>query len=263
MSGKTKKVLVTAASVIFWILVWLLASLAAGNSLILPGPGETVKRFIELAGSVPFWKTVGLSCLRITGGLAAGFIVGMPLAMLAYAFKPASSLITPLITVIRAVPVASFIILALLWVGMDLIPSFISFLMVFPIVFTSVLTGLREIPDKHLKLIPLFGLSPGKALRLIYFPSVKPYFLSALRTSFGFSWKAGIAAEVLAFTPNSIGRHLSESRNYLETTDLFAWTFTVIIISLLLESLISLSSRKKSKHVRNSNDSETSEEASA
>jgi len=237
---KSGKILLPVLSVLFWIIVWMIAAKAAGSSLILPGPGETIERLSLLAVSSEFWKTVGFSCLRILAGAVAGTILGAFLAAASYIASPVKHILSPLMTVARTVPVASFIVLCMLWINRALLPSFISFLMVFPIVYTSILSGLYEISAEHKKLIPAFELTPIKSMKYIYFPSVKPYFISSLRSSFGLSWKAGVAAEVLAFTPLSIGKMLAESKNYLETVDLFAWTLTVVLLSLLFESLIGL-----------------------
>ena len=51
-------------------------------------------------------------------------------------------------------------------------------------------------------------------------------------------WKAGIAAEVLTVPPLSIGKNIFEAKLYLETTELFAWTLTVILLSLVIERIL-------------------------
>ena len=240
-AGKARRILIktaaAASSAIFWIAVWAAAAYGAGSSLILPSPAETFGRLLSLLGEGDFWLTTFKSLLRITAGTFAGAAAGVLCAALSYSARPAETLMKPAVTVIRATPVASFIIIAMLWIGRGNLPSFISFLMVFPIIYTNTLTGLREVGDDEKNTAALFELTvPGK-LRYVYFPAVKPYFLAAVKTATGLSWKAGIAAEVLAFSPDSIGRKLSESKNYLETVDLFAWTAVVVILSLLFEIL--------------------------
>ena len=242
---KHKRKLLAAAALLFWTGVWAAAALITGQSLILPGPAETLKRLCELASGMLFWKTVFFSFGRILLGTAAGTAAGIAAGILVYLIRGLDIILGPLVTVVRAVPVASFIIIAMLWIGKGMLPSFISFLMVFPIVYVNVKTGLYEISPEHRKLIPAFGMSRAARLKYIYIPSVAPYFLPALTTGAGLSWKAGIAAEVLAFTPVSIGRNLSEAKNYLETVDLFAWTLAVILISLLMEYALSAVSKKR------------------
>ena len=92
-----------------------------------------------------------------------------------------------------------------------------------------------------------FEFSVVKKISLIYLPSVEPYFLASVITACGLGWKAGIAAEVIAKPKNAIGTFLNDSKVYLETTDLFAWTVVVILVSVILESLIKYAVKKIGK----------------
>ena len=136
---------------------------------------------------------------------------------------------------IKSTPVASFIILALVWLTGQWVPVFISFLMVLPVVYSNVFQGLREVDPKLLEMAKVYGMNRQKRVMKIYIPSVLPYMMAACRTALGLSWKAGVAAEVIGVTKNSIGRQLYYSKIYLETADLFAWTAVVIIMSIALE----------------------------
>ena len=49
---------------------------------------------------------------------------------------------------------------------------------------------------------------------------------------------AGIAAEVLSTPQLGIGTELYFSKTYLETSDLFAWTLVVILLSMMIEKLL-------------------------
>ena len=143
----------------------------------------------------------------------------------------------------------SFIIVAFLWIGNALLPSFISILMVFPIVYTNVLEGIESVPSEEHDLAKVFNFSFFTKVKSIYYPNVKGMFLAAAKTSIGLAWKAGIAAEVLVCTQNSIGLEIYNAKTYLETVDLFAWTLVVILLSILIEfgfsRLFILLSRKK------------------
>lgn len=84
----------------------------------------------------------------------------------------------------------------------------------------------------------VFGLSVKKKIRYIYFPQVFPYLRSAFAVGLGLCWKAGTAAEVIGIPDGSIGERLQEAKIYLQMPDLFAWTVTIIVVSLLIEKLI-------------------------
>ena len=80
---------------------------------------------------------------------------------------------------------------------------------------------------------PLF-----KTVRLVYLPSLRPYFVSAITTAMGLAWKSGVAAEVLCVPKASIGTQIFNTKLYLEIPDLFAWTAVVVVLSLLLEKAL-------------------------
>ena len=154
-------------------------------------------------------------------------------------------------TVIKATPVASFIVLLLIWIGSPKVPSVITFLIVLPVIWTNLDEGLQRQDEKLLQVAQIYGFSTFKKLKLLTVPSIKPYFISACRTSLGLAWKAGIAAEIIAMPRGSIGTSIGKAKQYLNTEEMFAWTLTVIVLSLLLELLaVKLLNRWEQKKIK-------------
>ena len=224
----------TLLAVLFWLALWQLLSAAVGSALLLPAPLAVVQRLFELMGTAEFWYTVLLSLLRISAGIVSALVLGVITAVLTSRFALLDALLSPVISVIKTTPVASFVILVLIWLRRDYVPVLISALMVFPVVWSNVSAGIKSTDRSFLELARVYDFS----VRSIYFPSVLPYFRSACSSALGFGWKAGIAAEVLTVPGVSIGRMIYESKLYLQTTDLFAWTLCVILLSFLLEKLV-------------------------
>lgn len=233
-----KKIWEAAFVSFFWLILWILLARIINKELLLPYPWTVLKKLGELCITLDFWKNVVFSLLRILSGIVLGVIFGTLLAILTFRFSIFYRLISPFMVVIRATPVASFIILALIWLGSGKLPIFICFLMVLPLIWVSVSDGLRALDPKLTEVCKVFQLPFGKRFKCFYFPTILPYFISACRTSVGMAWKAGVAAEVLAVTPVSIGKQLYNSKLYLETSELFAWTVIVVILSLVIEKLV-------------------------
>ena len=223
------------AAALFWILVWYGVAALVAKELLLPSPSAVISRLAAIVSEKDFYVTTIYSLLRVLSGIVIACAVSVLLAVLTHISKPAYILARPLITVIKATPVASFIILALVWLDRGILPVFISLLMVLPVIWTNVSTGLSEVDPKLLDLAKVFKIKWSQRLKGIYVPSVLPYFTSAAKTSLGLAWKAGIAAEVLAAPARSIGKELLDSKAYFETADLFAWTVVVIVLSLIIE----------------------------
>ena len=232
---KTARVLLIA---VLYLCVWGGVSALVGKELLLPSPVSTLKRFVALLGNGQSWEYAGLTLLRIMGGYLLGVLAGVLLAVLCARFPFAEALLTPLRSVIKATPVTSFILLALLWLNSGTVPLFISFLMVLPMVWASVLTGILQTDQQLLEMATVFRFGRVKTLVHVYIPSVLPGFLTACTTAMGFAWKSGVAAEILAQPKRSVGYMLYASKLQLETVDLFAWTLLVILLSMLLEKAL-------------------------
>ena len=233
-----KKIWEAALVSFFWLFVWIVLAKIVNKELLLPYPWTVLKKLGELCITLDFWKNVVFSLLRIVIGIVLGVISGTLLAILTFRFSIVYHLISPFMVVIRATPVASFIILALIWLGSGKLPIFICLLMVLPLVWVSISDGLRALDPKLAEVCKIFQLPFRKRFKCFYFPALLPYFISACRNSIGMAWKAGVAAEVLTVTPISIGKQLYNSKLYLETSELFAWTVIVVILSLIIEKLV-------------------------
>ena len=235
-----------------WMLIWQIIYMAVGQDLLVAAPGQVALRLAELAGDSGFWLSVAASLLRILAGYGAAVLVGTLLAVFTAGAPLAHAFFSPLLGVIRATPVASFIILALIWMATGMVPVFISFLMVLPVVWANVAEGVASVDGGLLEMGRVFGMGRAVRLRRIYAPSVAPYFSAAATTSMGLAWKAGVAAEVLCRPELSIGDRLHASKIYLETTDLFAWTAVVIFLSFLLERAFALGMRRAAARLNGS-----------
>ncbi len=232
---------------IFWILVWGAAAAAVDKKLLLPSPGAVLLRLFELCTTVAFWRSVLFSLARMLIGIACGIAAGMLLALITSKAELVRQLVSPLLTVIKATPVASFIILMLIWIGRDTIPAVISALLVLPMVWSNVSAGIANVDRDLLEMARVYRMSVFTKLGKIVIPSLRPYFLSAVQAGIGMGWKAGVAAEVLTLPRLAIGKHIYDSKLYLETTDLFAWTLVVVLISLVVEKAAVAAIGKNSK----------------
>ena len=248
MSPRVQGLFRTLAVLLFWLLVWTSAAALAGQELLLPSPAQTARKLLELASGAEFWLTVGRSVLRVLTGILAAVTGGVLLALLTHRSALCMALLSPLMTLVKSTPVASFIILALVWLGRGAVPVFIAALMVLPVVWANVTAGLRGIDPGLLELARVYELPRLRVLRRITWPSVRPHLRAALRSALGLGWKAGIAAEVLTVPALSIGRRIYEAKLYLETTELFAWTAAVVLVSLGIEKLLLYLVGKESAH---------------
>lgn len=247
----TRKLLRTLIVLAAYLLLWQIAAMAVGQELLVPAPLVVLGRLGALVARASFWRSVGASLLRMISGWFIGAVAGALLAVLSFAFAPVRSFVSPLITALRATPVASFIILALVWLATGIVPAFIALLIVLPVMYTGVFAGLANTDSDLLAMAKVFRMGRWRTALQIYLPCAFPHALTALTTSLGLAWKSGIAAEVLGTPKFSIGGALRDSKIYLETPDLFAWTLVIILISIVLEKLLNLCVRRWSLRFEN------------
>ncbi len=240
-----KKLLYALPAPAFWLGVWQGCALLVdrsvggrGNELLLPYPASVLRALAGLAGTEEFWAAVLASLGRITLGLAGGLCLGGLLAVLTCASPWADRLLSPAVRVVRAAPVASFILLVLLWTGRAAVPGVIAALMVIPVVWDSLSQGIRAVDKGLLELARVCRFSPGKTAVLIYLPSLRPQLLAALTTAAGLAWKSGVAAEVLCLPEPALGQRIYYAKYNLEIPELFAWTAVTAGLSMLLERLL-------------------------
>jgi len=231
-----------------WLLVWQGVSMLINEEILFVSPLSVVLTLLQLVQEGEFWLSLFASVGRVFGGFVLGYAISFLLASLAHRFSFFKDLISPIISIVKATPVASFIILALMWIGNGIVPVFISMLMVIPIVWSNTLAGLENIDGELVEMAKVFKMPFFKRLRLIYFPSIFPYMLSASGSGLGLCWKAGIAAEVICRSMHSIGNQIWETKYYIQTNEMFAWTAVVVVMSVIFDAIIKKISKAAYKH---------------
>ncbi len=222
-------------SIVFWILIWYIASLLIKEELFLPSPAKTLIALSELIRESSFWKSILFSISRVALGIVLSVVLALLFASLSYRFRIIEYLLDPLLKTIKATPVASIVILVLLWIKSRNLSVVISFLMVFPIIYTSLLEGLKNIGPDIIEMTHVYKIKGIKRIRFIYSPLVMPFFKTSAKTALAMGWKSAVAAEVIGLPRYSIGSELYSSKVYFETSRLFAWTLVIIVLSIFFE----------------------------
>ena len=233
---KKRRIQILAASV-FWLGVWQAAAAAIGQEVFLVSPVQAIGTLVELLPQVEFWQRIGFSAGRILLGFGLGVLSSAVLAVAAEKWEWVDALLAPVMQLVKATPVASFIILALVWVSGSSLSVLISFLMVLPVLYSAVRTGIGSADRQLLEMAQVFRLPLGRRLRAVWLPAVLPAFRQGCSVALGICWKSGVAAEVIGLPDGSIGDALYRAKITLSTGELFAWTFVIILMSAVFEKL--------------------------
>lgn len=224
-------------AILFWLLVWFFLSLLIDEEILLPSPLTTIQALFRLLPDTQFWYSIFSSLFRLLLGLALSLVLALFLGILSSFYLLLETLLSPLVKAIRSIPVASIIILILLWVKSKNLSIVISFLVVFPLLYSATLSAMKETPQTLLEMAECYNVPKKKKIRYIYVPYLFPFFKVGLKNAIGMAFKSAIAAEVIALPRNSLGTLLYEAKVYLATKDLFSYTIVIVFLSFLFEKI--------------------------
>ena len=234
----------TTLIVLIWLVIWQVLALVVNNSILLSGPVETVKALIKLGSTSAFYISGGKTTVRILLGFLIGMCLGSALSVLSYRFTAVKEFLTPFVSVIKSIPVVSFIIIALIWAGSANVTVIVSSVISFPIFYKNILEGLSVTDPKMLDLAKVFKMKTAKKIRYIYLPSLSSHIKSAVSLAVGMAFRGGITAEVVGQPVRSIGNGLYRAKINLATSEMLAWTLVAVLTAFLIEKLISLIVKK-------------------
>lgn len=244
LNSRVNKLVRLAAVSAFWLAVWQVLAMIVGNSLLLPGIFETAGALGILLGQISFYMDVAWTIFRCVLAIILSFALGLCFAWLSYRRGVVRKLMTLPVSFFKAVPVMAIVIYVILVVKADWVAVVACFLMCFPIVYTNILEGLDSVSKGLLEVAKVYELGKADAVRLVYIPSIMPYFNAAMKVVAGLSWKAVVAAEVLSVPEFSLGQGMISAKYYLETPTLFAYIIVIVVLSLMLEKGITFVTSK-------------------
>ena len=224
--------------ILLWLIVWQIAAVWTDNHILLVGPVEVLRALIRNITQSDFLRIVMYSLARIGLGFLLALLTGLVLGAISYRLPFLQELLAPVMAALKSIPVASFVVLLLIWFGSSKLSLFISFLIVFPNIYVNTIAGLKSADGKLLEMAEIFGMDNLNRFFYIYRPALMPYLDSCLKISLGMSWKSGVAAEIIGLSDHSLGERLYMSKISLDTAGLFAWTLIIVLISFLFEKLV-------------------------
>ena len=241
---KTKRYIRIAVIVLIWLAIWQILAVVINNSILLSGPVETVTALISLCSEPSFFLSVGATIGKVLLGFLTGLVLGSVLAVLSYRFSLIKDFLSPFVSVIKSIPIVSFIIIALIWAGSSNVTLIVSAVISFPIFYKNILEGLSITDKKMLDMAKVFQMKTSKKIRYIYLPSLSSHIKSAISLAIGMAFRGGITAEVVGQPLRSIGNGLYRAKINLATSEMLAWTLVAVLAAFLIEKLISFIIKK-------------------
>ena len=247
MNKRTLAAILASSAVLFG--AWECLARAIGSPLLLPAASSVLRDSARLFFERAFLADVAYTFARGLVAFAASFALSAALGALSGTRPLFSAALAPWMSVIKSTPVVSFILIAILWFGSDIMPIFVAVLMTLPVMTEAFAQGARSCDPKLLVMARVYAIPRRKAFLAIRVPSAMPYVLAGAGASLGLTWKVVVAGEILGFPRSGLGSAMQTAKVHLETTRVFSLTLVAIALSVITELAFRAVARAASRHV--------------
>ena len=233
-------------------LIWELYARKVDNPLLFPTFSATVKALWTAISSGVIPQRTWSSIRVLLQGYAAGLILAGLLTALATATRIGTDLLETLSSMLNPLPSIALLPLAVLWFGLG--NNSLIFVLIHAVLWSVALNthaGFRSVPEALRMVGRNYGLSGLRYVALILIPAAFPNILTGLKIGWAFAWRTLIAAELVfgvSQGSGGLGWYIFENKNLLETANVFAGLFTVILIGLAVENLIFRNIERRTVH---------------
>jgi len=234
-----RNVLLTLLGVLALLAFYEILSLATGRTF-LPDLFLSFAELGRLFLTASLWKALGYSLLRLLISYSAALFLGVLLGLLAGYYDPLAKFLSPLVTVLRALP--SIAVLLLLVVYVPHFSLYVVFLLLFPVLYQAALEGSSEVYHRFEDELRLKGKEHLSNLWLVLFPLSQDYILLGMIQALGLGLKGEVMSETFAYRSDfeGIGKMIYLAYQDVDYGKMMALVLFVVLFSLLLDGLLLL-----------------------
>lgn len=216
---------------VWWALTYgASAETRAVSPVLLPSPMEVLRSIPVLFTERGLIESVFATLKRVLSGFGIAILVGVPLGIIAGAYRVFDALTGPLSLFTRNIPVAVLIPLTILWFGIDETQkTMFIFIATSPFVFFEAARAVWGVPDRYVETAQTLGASPRQVVMKVLIPLALPHIFASLRNLFGLAFGYIMLAE-LVNAKYGLGFLLMTSQRRALTEHIFA---ILILIGLL------------------------------
>ena len=224
-------------TILVLLLLWQIAAMAVNRPVIIPYPGEVGRIMIADLSDSSFYAAIVSTVGRMLKGLAAAFAAAFVLGTVSGMNRKFEQYFDVINNIIKTIPNVSYIILILIWLGSERSVTVITMFVLFPPLYSGILTGMKNVPKGIMDMSRLEKMDFWTRLTVVHWPFMFPEMVASLKVAFGMGFKVSIMAEILGAVRLGVGREMAIARTYVETGEIFAWTIWIILISLAIDGL--------------------------
>jgi NitT/TauT family transport system permease protein len=184
------------------------------------------------------------SLYRVLAGFAIGAGLALPLGLAMGYSRFVHGLLDPLVQIFRPIPPIAYIPLAILWFGLGNPPAIflISLGAFFPVLMNT-MAGVQHVDGIYLRVARNLGAGRMATFLRVILPAATPYILAGARIGMGTAFIVVIVSEMIAVN-NGLGFRILEAREYMWSDKIIAGMFTIGLLGLGIDTLMTLLTRR-------------------
>ncbi len=186
------------------VALWWLATMGAGpedrliSPVILPSPAEVIRSFPSLVRDRALVASIAATLQRVLIGFGLAVLVGVPLGIVAGAWRLVEAAGAPLALFGRNLPVAALIPLTILWFGIDEAQKVMFiFVATVPFVYSDAAAAIANVPDRYVETAQTLGASSMQIVGKVLVALALPDIYKSLRHLFGLAFGYIMLAELI------------------------------------------------------------------
>lgn len=224
-------------TIILLLALWLISAEIVDNPIKLPSLWDVIQTMISQAFSFSFYKAFAYTIWRGLSGLMIAGVCGLGLGMLSGLNPKFEAYFAPIYLILKSIPNISYILIVLIWTSNDFAVKTISFMIIFPMVYINILTGMKSLDKDLMDVLKLYPQGLFTEITRVYLPLLSSFILASVSNGLGLAFKVGIMAEIIGSVSPGIGRLFQIYRINVDMVSTFALTIWVIGLLGLIEAI--------------------------
>jgi NitT/TauT family transport system permease protein len=233
----------TLVSLLVFAVCWEVLSHLAP---VLGIPPFAIPSLVRIAKSVATVTPidVAVTLARVMVALVASFVLGLALAMAMYRSEPLEKYLHPLIRILMAVPVVSWILFAVLWFrGVEFRIAFVLIAVCGPVFLVDSLDAMRGVSRDLRGMMRSFRPTTVQYFAKLMFPAILPNLITSWKINLSLAIRVVTIAELVGAV-TGIGHQLAVAQELFSVADVFAWTLVLVLLLFLLEGVVARVERR-------------------
>jgi NitT/TauT family transport system permease protein len=228
----------TLVSLLVFALAWEVLSYLAPALGIPPFAIPSLLRIAKAITTITPLD-IAVTLARVIGALIVSFVLGIVLAMAMYRSDTLEKYLHPMIRILMAVPVVSWILFAVLWFpGVEFRIGFVLVVVCGPVFLVDTLDAMRSVPRELRQMMQSFRPTTLQYFVKLMLPAIVPTIFTSWKVNISLAIRVVTIAELVGAV-TGIGHQLSVAQELFSVADVFAWTIVLVALLFLLEAIVS------------------------